>query len=132
MKIFFNVVGFIALGLAIIGIPLPLVPTTPFLLLAAACFLRGSGRMHRWMTQNPFFGKYLLDFQEKKGVTLRIKIVAIAFMWLWMITSMYFVPQLIIPLSLIGSGVTAYLVFGLRTLPERTVESSSGTDDKTH
>lgn len=131
MKIFFNIVGFIALGLAIIGIPLPLVPTTPFLLLAAACFMRGSDRMHDWMTQNPLFGKYLRDFEEKKGVTLRVKVFAIMLMWLWLIASMYFVPPFIIPLSLIGLGVTAYMVFGLRTLPAQTPDATSKAEDKT-
>lgn len=125
MKIFFNIVGSIALVLGIIGIALPLLPTTPFLLLAAACFMRGSTRMHRWMTQNPVFGSYLRDYQEKKGVALRVKVVAVTVMWTSLLYTMFFlVPTLKIPLGLIGLGVTAYLVLGLKTL-ERPIRRGS-------
>ncbi|HUH87086.1 MAG TPA: YbaN family protein [Pusillimonas sp.] len=132
MKIFFNVVGGIALALAALGVALPLLPTTPFLLVAAACFLRGSPRMHAWLTQNQVFGHYLRDYQEKKAVPLRIKVVAIGLMWLSLGYSMLFVvPTLKIPLGLIGLGVTAYLVLGLKTLPRSTSCGSQGIDDKT-
>jgi len=132
MKIFFNIAGGLALILGIIGIALPLLPTTPFLLLAAACFLRGSARMHRWMTQNPVFGRYLLDYQEKKGVTLRVKIVAIAMMWLSLLYSMFvFTPVLRIPLGLIGLGVTVYLIVGLKTVQRTTPQGSTEVNKKT-
>lgn len=132
MKLFFNTVGCIALALGIIGIPLPLVPTTPFLLLAAACFMRGSDRMYRWMTGNPVFGPYLRDFQEKKGITLRIKITAIAATWISLLYSMYFLPQpmLRIPLALLGLGVTAYLALGLKTLQSPSRRGSREIDEE--
>jgi len=133
MKIFFNIVGCIALTLAVAGMALPLVPTTPFLLLAAACFMRGSERMYRWLTQNRVFGRYLLDFQENKGVTLRVKITAIAAMWISLLYSMYFLPlpALQIPLGLMGLGVTAYLALGLKTLQRPSRRGLRQTDDET-
>lgn len=132
MKIFFNTIGCIALALGVIGIVLPLLPTTPFLLLAAACFLRGSDRMYRWLTQNRVFGRYLLDFQERRGVTLRVKIVAITVMWTSLLYSMYAValPTLRWPLALIGLGVTAYLALGLKTLPKQTAQSAKQVNDQ--
>lgn len=132
MKIFFNVVGCIAVALGIIGIALPLLPTTPFLLLAAACFLRGSDRLYRWLTGNRVFGPYLLDYQEKKGVTLRVKVVAILVMWTSMLYSMFMlpIPALRWPMGLIGLGVTAYLIWGLKTLQRPTPRGSQRIDDE--
>ncbi|WP_017523710.1 YbaN family protein [Pusillimonas noertemannii] len=133
MKIFFNVVGSIALALAIIGAAIPLVPTTPFLLLAAACFMRGSERMYRWLTGNRVFGRYLLDFQERKGVTLRVKLTAIAVMWVSLSYSIYMLPSLAlrIPLALMGIGVTAYLALGLKTLQRPGPSGSRQINDQT-
>lgn len=131
MRLFFNVVGGVALALAALGVALPLLPTTPFLLVAATCFMRGSPRMHRWLIQNRLFGPYLLDYQEKKAVSLRVKIVAIVFMWTSLLYSMFFVaPTLKIPLALIGLGVTAYLALGLKTLQRPTSCGSRSIDEK--
>ena len=120
MKIFFNTIGCIALALGVIGIALPLLPTTPFLLLAAACFMRGSDRMYRWLTQNRVFGPYLLDYQERRGVTLRVKVVALTLLWASLLYSMYTLPTLRWPLLLLGLGVSAYLTLRLKTLPKAT------------
>ncbi|HLU20588.1 MAG TPA: YbaN family protein [Pusillimonas sp.] len=117
MKIFFNTVGFIALALGVVGMVLPLLPTTPFLLLAAACFMRGSDRMYHWMTHNPVFGRYLLDYQRHKGVTLRVKILAISLMWGSLLYTMYLLPALWWPIGIIGVGVSLYLIFRLKTIP---------------
>jgi len=68
--------GLAALVLAVAGMVLPLLPTTPFLLLAAACFARSSQRMHRWLLGSPAFGPILRDWEERGAVRLRVKIVA--------------------------------------------------------
>jgi uncharacterized protein len=77
----FNIAGVIALLLAILGLFLPLLPTTPFLLLASACFARGSTRLHRWLLQHRVFGVYLRNVEAGKGIPLRAKLVALALMW---------------------------------------------------
>ena len=73
--------GIVALAAGVIGVVMPVMPTTPFLLLATACFLRGSERMHRWMLTNRWFGEYLRRYREGRGIPVRTKIGAVAFLW---------------------------------------------------
>ena len=69
---------FVALGL--IGIALPLLPTTPFLLLAALCFSKGSDKIYQWLITHPTLGPPINDWQEKRAITRRSKIIATASM----------------------------------------------------
>ncbi|WP_196260423.1 YbaN family protein [Pelagibacterium limicola] len=70
--------GCIAVALAAAGVVLPLLPTTPFLLLAAFCFARGSQRLHYWLLTHRRFGPLLADWQEKGAIAPRAKAIAIA------------------------------------------------------
>lgn len=110
--------GFIALLLGFIGIFLPLLPTTPFLLLASACFARSSVRAHNWLRTNPLFGKYLRDWEDGRGLPLRGKACILLFMWSSLGYSMLRLgkPALIALLLLTGTAVTIYL---LRFVPTR-------------
>ncbi|HEY9279565.1 MAG TPA: YbaN family protein [Eoetvoesiella sp.] len=112
MKILLNILGTVALALAILGIFLPLLPTTPFLLLASACYLRGSRRMHRWLVSNRVFGEYLNNIQNNRGIPLRGKILALLFLWLSLAYSAYAMPLLWVQVLLLipGIGVTVYLL----------------------
>lgn len=118
MKWLFNILGGLALALAIIGIFLPLLPTTPFLLLASACFLRGSPRMHDWMLHNRLFGAQLRHYQTHRGIPLRTKYVAIALTWISLLVSMSVLgkPALQALLGAIGLGVTIFIL-RMRTVP---------------
>lgn len=87
-------IGWISLIVGTIGIFLPILPTTPFLLLSAYCFQKSSERFHNWMIQSPIFGKYIQDYQEKKGIRLRNKIISISFMAVGMSYSAYKVNHL--------------------------------------
>lgn len=111
IRILFNIIGTVAVVLGLIGIMLPLLPTTPFFLLALACYMRGSQRMARWMVSNRLFGRYLLDFQAGQGIPLKTKVWALTVMWVSLAISAYFVPlPWVRPLLLIpGIGVTIYL-----------------------
>lgn len=111
MKTALIIVGIIALALAVLGLFLPLLPTTPFLLLASACFARGSDRLHRWLLGHGVFGAYLRSFEEVKGIPLRAKVVAISVLWVSMSVSITMVEHLAlrILLALIGLAVTIYL-----------------------
>lgn len=82
--------GFVSLGLGIIGILVPLLPTTPFLLLAAACFLRSSDRLYNWILNHRLFGKYLRSYYYHKAIPLKIKIIAIIVIWISIGSSVLF------------------------------------------
>jgi uncharacterized membrane protein YbaN (DUF454 family) len=68
--------GGLALALGVIGIFLPLLPTTPFVLLAAFFFARGSTRMHRWLADNPRFGRYLRDWEAEQVIPMVGKVAS--------------------------------------------------------
>lgn len=72
--------GFLFLGIAIVGVFLPLLPTTPFVLLAAGCFAQSSERMHRWIMANETFGPMVRDWEQKRCVSCRVKAIAIGSM----------------------------------------------------
>lgn len=78
VKILLIVVGTFLVGLGILGIFLPLLPTTPFLLLAAACYARGSTKFYNWLLGNKWFGSYIKNWREGKGIPLKTKILAIS------------------------------------------------------
>ncbi|MEE4218552.1 MAG: YbaN family protein [Xanthomonadales bacterium] len=75
-----RVLGLIFLGIAVLGVFLPLLPTTPFVLLAAGCFAQSSERMHRWILDNETFGPMVRDWEEKRCISLRVKAIAVASM----------------------------------------------------
>ena len=60
--------GVLALGVGAIGIFVPLLPTAPFVLLAAFCFSRGSKRLHRWLAEHPRFGRYVRDWEAEQVI----------------------------------------------------------------
>jgi uncharacterized membrane protein YbaN (DUF454 family) len=76
LKLFYTVAGCASVGLAFAGIFLPLLPTTPFLLLAAFCFSRGSARLHKWLLEHRTMGPIIRDWQERRAIQPRVKGVA--------------------------------------------------------
>jgi len=95
-RVFFLVSGFVSLGLAILGIFLPVLPTTPFLLLSAYCFSRSSKKWHQWLLKHKHFGKIIRNYNERRGVSLRIKIFAISFLWITILFSVVVVVEPIV------------------------------------
>ena len=81
-RIAWSLAGTVALALGLVGIFLPVLPTTPFLLLAAACYARGSARLHDWLMNNRFLGQYIRDYRDRRAVRLSVKVFTLAMLWL--------------------------------------------------
>ena len=82
MKILYTIVGTTSLILGIIGIFLPLLPTTPFLLLTAAMYFRSSPRWYHWLIQQKYLGSYIRNFREHKAIPLHAKIISVSLIWI--------------------------------------------------
>ena len=105
--------GTFFLGLGIVGIFLPLLPTTPFLLLAAACYARSSKRFYNFLLNNKWFGNYIKNYRERKGIPLKIKILSISFLWIVIGYAVIFVVHILlgkIVIILIAVGVTMHIL----------------------
>ncbi len=102
---------FICIGIA--GIFIPILPTTPFLLISAALYARSSKRFYDWLLNNRIFGRFIKDYREGKGIPLRIKIITIALLWITMGFSFFFATGIFwirAVLVLIAIGVTIHIV----------------------
>jgi len=109
---------FVVIG--IIGIFLPILPTTPFLLLAAWCYARSSEKFYNWLINNKWFGTYIKNYREGRGVPIKVKVLSISFLWLTIIFSVVFiVNNFYIRIILIGIaiGVTIHILT-IRTLKQ--------------
>jgi len=114
------IAGTIFLVLGLLGIFLPLLPTTPFLLLASACYARSSQRVHCWLLGNRWLGDYIKNYEQGNGIPLKAKLTMISLLWVSMLLSITFVLSDILLRSiliLIGVCVTAYLV-SIKTLKQ--------------
>ena len=124
------VCGTLCVSLGTLGIFLPLLPTTPFLLLAAICYSRSSERLYHWLVTNRWFGEYIRTYREGKGIPLKQKIFTILLMWMvmgfaaWHATSQLWVSVLLLGIAL---AVTIHLLWMKTYRPEvKKVESRRG------
>ena len=121
--------GVLLVGLATAGIFLPLLPTTPFLLLAAACFIRSSDRLYRWLVTHKWFGPYIRNYREHKAITRRAKVVILLLLWGTLgYTAIGVISVLVVRvlLVLVGVGVTRH-VLSLKTLTSEMLSEKCGT-----
>ncbi len=81
MRVFLIIAGTISLVLGIVGIFVPLLPTTPFLLLSAAAYFKGSPRLYNWLINHKYLGPYIRNFRENKAIPMRAKIVSVTLLW---------------------------------------------------
>lgn len=124
-KALYILLGSFTLVLAVVGIFLPILPTTPFLLVSAFFYLRSSKRLYDWLIRHKVFGKYIHDYVTYKAIPIKTKVSAIIILWLSMTISIIIVPHfyLKIMLTLLASMVTIYLLT-LKNVPQQAVEES--------
>jgi uncharacterized membrane protein YbaN (DUF454 family) len=112
MRVAFLVLGTLALVLGVIGIFLPLLPTTPFVLLAAACYARGSRRFHEWLLAQRTFGPIIREWEQHRSIPYRTKLTAVVLMSVTLGASIvFFVKPLWLKgvLALMGVALAVWL-----------------------
>jgi uncharacterized membrane protein YbaN (DUF454 family) len=105
--------GTIFVGLGILGIFIPILPTTPFLLLAAACYARSSKKFYDWLINNKLIGTYIKNYREGKGFPLKVKVFTISLLWITILFSVFFILHISwikIILIIIAIGVTIHIL----------------------
>jgi uncharacterized membrane protein YbaN (DUF454 family) len=119
VKIVFNLLGSVFVMLGVIGMFLPLLPTTPFLLLASACYVRGSERLHRWLMNNRYLGAYIRNFRDKKGMPMPAKVATLVIFWGSISVSIWRIDIAFVQLILLVVGVfVTLLILRIKTLRE--------------
>ena len=105
-------VGFCATGLGVLGIFLPVLPTVPLLLLAAACFVRSSERFHHWLLNHYRLGPMIQGYTSGQGIPLRAKLTAIGMLWVTISISVFIVHSLWLKylLVIIAISISLYLL----------------------
>jgi len=111
-KLLLLVIGWLFIVLGVLGIFLPLLPTTVFILLAAYCFSRSSERFHNWLLEHKYFGEILQTYQSGLGMPRKVRRRVLCWLWLSMAISMWVVGQwwAVALLCVIGLGVSGYLL----------------------
>lgn len=125
--------GTLSVGLGVLGMFLPLLPTTPFLLLAGYCYARSSKRFYDWLINNRWCGEYIKNYQEGKGVSLKHKVFAIILLWLTISYSIWLVSAWWVRLLLLGiaTGVSIHLL-RLRTFRPQEPQEEGIRKDKNY
>ena len=105
--------GILLVAIGVIGIFLPILPTTIFLILASACFIKSSPRANEWLRNHKILGMYIKNYQDKSGLTVKSKIFNITFLWIMISASAIFFTELWyikVLLLAIAIGVTIHLL----------------------
>lgn len=114
MKLIFLTIASVSLALGVVGIFLPVLPTTPLLLLSASLYARSSDRLYQWLITHRVFGDYIRSFREDKAISLKHKIISLSTLWAVMLYSIFFVVNekwyLQLLLASIALGVSIYIL----------------------
>lgn len=119
----FVVLGTLSLGVGMIGVVIPVLPTTPFLLIASFFYLRSSKRMYNWLLNHKVFGSYIYCYMKHRGVSKKAKTGTLIFLWSTLILSMVMIPGWPIKLFLlvVGVAVSTHIML-LKTLGEEEIK----------
>jgi len=128
IKLIFIILGSLSLIIGIIGIIVPGLPTTPFLLITAGLYVRSSDRLYSKITSNKYIGRYISDYRNNGGLTHKSKFISISIMWVMIILSCtFFIQDLATQVIIISLGITGTIVMGI-ILP--TAKDSGSTDNE--
>lgn len=120
LKIFLIFAGILSLVAGVIGIFLPLLPTTPFLLLSAFCFARSSEKLHQWLLNHRYFGRVLSNWEQHRGMEAKHKKRALVFTTVSFAVSIYFAPLIAVKLMLTVMAVCVLTgISRLKALPAK-------------
>ena len=110
--------GWFSLVMGVIGIFLPLLPTTPFILLAAACFARSSPRFYAWITSHHRYGPMIANYLAGRGLPVKAKVMAISLLWISISFTLFIVSLLWAKLAMLATAlaVSIYIIWRLPTL----------------
>lgn len=116
-RILLVVVGTLCVALGILGALLPLLPATPFLLLASVCYLRSSETLYGKLMNNRYLGPYITNFRERRGMPLKAKVFTLGLLWASLSFSMYRLNSALITLALVATGIiTTTIITKMKTL----------------
>ncbi|WP_240375888.1 YbaN family protein [Bacillus piscicola] len=120
------VLGSMSVALGVIGIILPLLPTTPFLLLAAYCYARSSNRLYERLLQTKWLGQYIQDFRSGKGIPVKSKVIALTVLWSSALYSiLVLVPLLAVQILLfLVVGYISYYILSIKNKQKETTNHS--------
>lgn len=117
--------GTVCVGLGVLGMFLPLMPTTVFLLMAAYCYSKSSDKFHNWLLNNRLCGKYIKNYRSGQGITVRQKATSIGLLWASISFSIWFVGGtfwLTLLLAAVAIGVTIHIAWLKTYRPETPAE----------
>lgn len=129
-KYLYITLGFIAFGIGAIGVILPILPTTPFLLLASFCFAKGSDKFHNWFTNTKIYKKHLESFVKEKAMTLKEKVVLLSFVNFMLAFPLILVDVLAMRITIIILIIIKlyYFIFKIKTItPEEKTKMNTNT-----
>lgn len=118
MKILLVIIGSLSLVVGTIGIVVPGLPTTTFLLISAACYVRSSEKLYNWLIDHKIFGKFIRDYRLYKGMPFKSKVIALLSMWSMMsISILFFIENIVIKIIVVFCGIigTAVILY-VRTI----------------
>jgi hypothetical protein len=115
------VLGTFFLLIGLIGIFIPILPTTPFLLLSAACYARGSKKFYNWLLNNKLLGEYIKNYHQGRGIPIKVKILTIVFLWITILFSiLLIVSNYLIQIILIIIAVAVSIhIFTIKTMKKK-------------
>jgi uncharacterized protein len=122
IKFLYIIIGFIALGLGVLGLVLPVLPTTPLLLLASYCFVKGSERFEHWFKGTTLYKRHLETFVKERAMTLKQKLTILLFADVMIAIPFFILESFFVRLMLVLIVFYKYyyFIYQIKTVPEQT------------